>query len=57
MSSTKTTWEDLSRLGWPKYDVYKRANSERGGTMGSEKDLYLNTGIAADYQYVFLVKD
>ncbi|EPS99496.1 hypothetical protein FOMPIDRAFT_82673 [Fomitopsis schrenkii] len=51
MSSTKTTWEDLSRLGWPKYDVYKRANSERGGTMGSEKDLYLNTGIAADYQW------
>lgn len=50
MSATKTSWEDLSRLGWPIYEVYKRANRERDGTMSSERDLYLNSGIAADYQ-------
>ena len=50
MSATKTTWEDLSRLGWPKYDVYKKANEARDGTMSNEGDLYLNTGISADYQ-------
>ena len=52
MSAPKTTWEDLARLGWPKYDVYKRANAERGGSMNSERDLHLNSGIAATYQYV-----
>ena len=45
MSATKTTWEDLSRLGWPKYDVYKKANEARDGTMSNEGDLYLNTDI------------
>ncbi|KAI0767332.1 cytolysin [Fomes fomentarius] len=51
MSSTKTSWEDLSRLGWPINEVYKKANAKRGGTMNGLGDIFLNSGIAADYQW------
>ncbi|KAL1760370.1 hypothetical protein FB107DRAFT_270083 [Schizophyllum commune] len=51
MSQPKTTWEDLARLGWPIYDVYKRANASRGGTMNGIGDIFLNSGIAAEYQW------
>ncbi|KAI5896849.1 uncharacterized protein SCHCODRAFT_02493604 [Schizophyllum commune H4-8] len=51
MSQPKTTWEDLARLGWPIYDVYKKANESRGGTMNGIGDIFLNSGIAADYQW------
>ncbi|TBU38392.1 cytolysin [Dichomitus squalens] len=51
MSSPKTTWEDLSRLGWPINEVYKKANANRGGTMKGIGDLSLNSGIAAEYQW------
>ena len=50
MSQRKTTWEDLARLGWPIYDVYKKANAARGGTMNGTGDISLNAGIAAEYQ-------
>ena len=50
MSSPKTSWEDLARLGWPIYDVYKKANAARGGTMNGTGDISLNAGIAAEYQ-------
>ncbi len=52
MPSAKTTWEDLSRLGWPRHDVYNKANAQRGGSMNGDGDLSLNDGIAAKYQYV-----
>ena len=52
MSQPKTTWEDLARLGWPIYDVYKKANASRGGTMNGIGDIFLNSGIAAEYQCV-----
>ncbi|KAL1668797.1 cytolysin [Schizophyllum commune] len=51
MSQRKTTWEDLARLGWPIYDVYRKANAARGGTMNGTGDLSLNSGIAARYQW------
>ncbi|KAL1722796.1 hypothetical protein EV715DRAFT_286843 [Schizophyllum commune] len=51
MSQPKTTWEDLARLGWPIYDVYKKANASRGGTMNGIGDIFLNSGIAAEYQW------
>ena len=54
MSSPKTSWEDLARLGWPIYDVYKKANASRGGTMNGIGDIFLNSGIAAEYQCVYL---
>ena len=54
MSQPKTTWEDLARLGWPIYDVYKKANASRGGTMNGIGDIFLNSGIAAEYQCVYL---
>jgi hypothetical protein len=50
--SAKTTWEDLSRLGYPINDVFVKANAQRGGTMKNKDDLFLNSGIAAEYQYV-----
>ena len=50
MSSPKTSWEDLARLGWPTYDVYKKANAAPGGTMNGTGDISLNAGIAAEYQ-------
>ena len=53
MSQPKTTWEDLARLGWPIYDVYKKANASRGGTMNGIGDIFLNSGIAAEYQCVY----
>lgn len=55
MSPPKTTWEDLASLGWPRYNVYKRADAELGGSTDSEQDLYLNECIAADYQYALLL--
>ena len=50
--SAKTTWEDLSRIGWPIQQVYNRANAARGGSMNGKGDLSLNDGVAAEYQYV-----
>ncbi|KZV83102.1 cytolysin [Exidia glandulosa HHB12029] len=49
--SVKTTWEDLSILGWPKQNVYNKANASRGGTMEGLGDISLNAGIAAEYQW------
>ncbi|KAI0767329.1 cytolysin [Fomes fomentarius] len=51
MAATKTSWEDLARLGWPINDVYNKANAKRGGTMHGLGDIFLNSGIAADYQW------
>ncbi|CDO78028.1 hypothetical protein BN946_scf184907.g18 [Trametes cinnabarina] len=47
----KTTWEDLSSLGWPINNVYNAANAARDGTMNGIDDLSLNSGIAAKYQW------
>ena len=52
MSPPRTIWEDFASLSWPRYNVYKRANAALGGSIDSEQDLYLNEGVAADYQYV-----
>ncbi|KZT51653.1 hypothetical protein CALCODRAFT_442777 [Calocera cornea HHB12733] len=49
--STKTTFEDLSKLGFPIMDVYNKANAQRGGTMHGTGDLALNSGFAAGYQW------
>ena len=46
---TQTSWDDLSGLGYPMHDVYALANAARGQTMRSEKDMYLNTGLAEKY--------
>ena len=54
MSDAKTTWNDLAALGWPIYVVYKKANEARGGTMHGLGDIFLNTGIAAEYQCVLI---
>ncbi|EJF58371.1 cytolysin [Dichomitus squalens LYAD-421 SS1] len=51
MSTAKTSWEDLARLGWPINEVYKKANAWRGGTMHGIGDLSLNSGVAAEYQW------
>ena len=51
----KTTWEDLSNLGWYKQQVYEKADAARGGTMEGIGDISLNDGIAADYQYVTII--
>ena len=50
--STKTTWEDLAWLGFTVPDVYRLANKFRNGTMSSQKDMYLNTGLSAQYRWV-----
>ena len=49
MSGPKTTWEDLSNLGWFKQQVYDKLNSVRGGTMQGFGDMALNEGFATDY--------
>ncbi|KAJ6514640.1 hypothetical protein DFH09DRAFT_1332994 [Mycena vulgaris] len=51
MSSPKTTWEDLSRLGWPINNVFKLANEWRHGTMGGIQHISLNSGVAANWQW------
>ncbi|EJC99843.1 cytolysin [Fomitiporia mediterranea MF3/22] len=51
MSRPRTSWEDLSNLGWPIQQVYNRANAERGYTMQGLGDIFLNSGIALDYQW------
>ncbi|EJC99829.1 TEER-decreasing protein [Fomitiporia mediterranea MF3/22] len=50
-SGPKTTWEDLSNLGWSIQNIYNKANDTRGHTMKKIEDLYLNDGIAAKYQW------
>ncbi|KAK7012327.1 hypothetical protein R3P38DRAFT_3210322 [Favolaschia claudopus] len=50
-SDAKTTWQDLSALGWPIQQVYEAANAQRGGTMDGIGDLSLNDGVAAEYQW------
>ncbi|EJC99840.1 TEER-decreasing protein [Fomitiporia mediterranea MF3/22] len=47
----KTTWEDLSNIGWPIQQVYDKANESRGHTMHGLNDLFLNNGIASQYQW------
>lgn len=54
MSGPKTTWEDLSNLGWFKQQVYNKLNAQRGGTMQGLGDMALNEGFATDYGYVTL---
>jgi len=49
MSGPKTSWEDLSNLGWFKQQVYNKLNSVRGGTMEGFGDMALNEGFATDY--------
>lgn len=46
-----TSWQDLARLGWPINDVFRVANSWRGGTMRNTSDLSLNAGVAANWQW------
>ncbi|KIY46158.1 TEER-decreasing protein [Fistulina hepatica ATCC 64428] len=47
----KTTWEELSRLGWYKQQVYDRLNSLRGYTMHGFGDMALNESFANTYQW------
>jgi len=47
--SPKTTWEDLSNLGWPKQEVYNTLNAQRGNTMEGLGDLAVNDGICETY--------
>lgn len=54
MTTTKTSWEDLARLGWPINNVYQKANAYRDGTMEGLGDIALNTGFAADYQCILI---
>jgi hypothetical protein len=53
MANPKTTWEDLANLGWPYYDVYRKANEKRDGTIDGSGPGYLglNEGVAAEFQY------
>ncbi|KAH9918484.1 cytolysin [Fomitopsis serialis] len=46
MPRPKTTWEDLSTLGWFKQQVYETLNAQRGHTMRGADDLALNGGFA-----------
>ncbi|KAI0749451.1 cytolysin [Daedaleopsis nitida] len=45
----KTTWTDLSNLGWYKQDVFNALNGQRGGTMRNDGDMELNEGLADKY--------
>ncbi|KIY46140.1 TEER-decreasing protein [Fistulina hepatica ATCC 64428] len=47
----KTTWQELSQLGWYKQQVYDRLNSLRGYTMHGFGDMALNESFANDYQW------
>lgn len=47
----RTTWEDLSTLGWPIQQVYNRANERRGGTMQGLGDIFLNEGLSLTYHW------
>ncbi|TRM65853.1 hypothetical protein BD626DRAFT_486023 [Schizophyllum amplum] len=49
ITRTKTTWDDLSRLGWPINDVYNKANAARNYTMRGKSDISLNAGIAEEH--------
>ncbi|KAI0675564.1 cytolysin [Trametes maxima] len=51
MSNPKTTLEDLANLGWPVNNILTQANAQRGNTMHGTQDVYINTGIAAQYQW------
>ncbi|ETW76318.1 putative pore-forming cytolysin [Heterobasidion irregulare TC 32-1] len=49
--STKTTFEDLAKLGWYKQQIFGRANAKRGGTMGSADHLHLNDSFADKWSW------
>ena len=50
MAGIKTTWEDLSNLGWNQPSIFYVLNPFCGNTMDSNPaDLYLNDRLAADY--------
>ncbi|KAJ7642468.1 hypothetical protein DFH06DRAFT_609066 [Mycena polygramma] len=49
--STKTTWTDLSRLGWPINDIFKRLNPVRNNTMSGTGDMSINSGVAARWEW------
>jgi len=58
MSGPKTSWEDLSNLGWYRQQAYDRFNARRGGTMQGLGDMALNESFANDwgwYSYNVLV--
>ncbi|KAI0748678.1 TEER-decreasing protein [Daedaleopsis nitida] len=42
----KTTWDDLSNLGWYKHDIFNALNKDREGTMREYSDMALNEGFA-----------
>ncbi|KAJ7652424.1 cytolysin [Mycena polygramma] len=49
--STKTTWTDLSRLGWPINDIFRKLNAVRNGTMSGTGDMSINSGVAARWEW------
>ncbi|KAI0707921.1 Zb protein [Earliella scabrosa] len=49
MVNVKTSWNDLSNLGWSKSRVYDAVNAVRDGTMEGQGDMALNERFADDY--------
>ncbi|KAJ3573930.1 hypothetical protein NP233_g2105 [Leucocoprinus birnbaumii] len=51
MEHSKTTWDDIEKLGWTKRQVFAKANQERGETMENpDSDIELNGNkISADW--------
>ncbi|KAF8637262.1 hypothetical protein AX17_002942 [Amanita inopinata Kibby_2008] len=49
MSGTKTSWEDLARLGVTKRRAFTTLNAKRGGTMSNESHLHLNDSFVEQY--------
>ncbi|KAG7442454.1 cytolysin [Guyanagaster necrorhizus] len=51
MAGVKTSWEDLSNLGWHKQQVYNTLNAQRGNTMQGLGDIALNEGFAETWSW------
>ncbi|KAK0211361.1 cytolysin [Desarmillaria ectypa] len=51
MAGPRTSWEDLSNLGWYKQQVYNTLNAQRGNTMQGLGDMALNEGFALDWSW------
>jgi len=51
MAGPRTTWEDLTNLGWHKQQVYNTLNAQRGNTMQGFGDIALNETFALTYSW------
>ncbi|KAK2462428.1 hypothetical protein APHAL10511_005562 [Amanita phalloides] len=47
--STKSSWEDLAKLGKTKRQIFLTLNAKRGNTMKDESHLHLNDWMADQY--------